>query len=68
MDGREFTRRVKRYAKSAGLEFRFVSGQGKGSHGMLYLDGRMVVVKRSELSKGLLAGMLKELRIPKERF
>ena len=35
---------------------------------MLYLDGRMVVVKRSELSKGLLADMLKELGIPKERF
>ena len=68
MNGREFTRRAKRYARKAGLDFRFVAREGKGSHGRLYLGGRSTMVKRAELSKALLHAMLKELGIEKGDF
>lgn len=68
MNGTEFVRRAKRYATNAGLEFRFEQSQGKGSHGRLYLGDRTTFVKRSEIGKGLLAAMLKELAIRKEDF
>ncbi|MDE0108190.1 MAG: hypothetical protein OXN96_10280 [Bryobacterales bacterium] len=54
INGREFTRRAKRYAKKAGLEFRFDRSEGKGSHGRLYIEGRCTTVKRAEISRGLL--------------
>ena len=41
---------------------------GEGSHGRLYLGGRMTMVKRTELSKSLLHAMLKELEIEKGDF
>lgn len=68
MNGTEFVRRAKRYARNAGLEFRFDRSEGKGSHGRLYLGGKTTFVKRSEIGKGLLATMLKELGIWKEEF
>ncbi len=68
MNGAEFVRRAKRYARNAGLEFRFDRSEGKGSHGRLYLGGKATFVKRSEIGRGLLAAMLKELGIGKEDF
>lgn len=68
MDGREFVRRAKRYAREVGLDFQFVAREGKGSHGRLYLGSKMTMVKRTELSKALLHAMLKELEIEKGDF
>ena len=68
MDETEFVRRAKPYARNAGLEFRFEQSEGKGSHGRLYLGGKATFVKRSEIGRGLLAAMLKELGIRKEEF
>ena len=68
INGREFTRLAKRYAKKAGLEFRFDRSDGKGSHGRLYVGGRCTTVKRAEISRALLQAMLKELRIKKAEF
>ena len=68
LDGREFTRRAKRYAKRAGLDFRFVARKGKGSHGKVFVGGRDTIVKRTEIGKGLLDSMLKDREIPKEDF
>ena len=50
------------------MEFRFNRSQGKGRHGRPYLGGKTTFVKRSEIGKGLLAAMLKELGIRKEEF
>ena len=68
MNGAEVVRRAKRYARNAGLEFRFDRSEGKGSHGRLYLGDKTTFVKRSEIGRGLLAAMLKELEIRKEEF
>lgn len=68
MDGREFARRAKRYAKRAGPDFRFVSRKGKGSRGKVFVGGLDMIVKRTEIGKGLLDSMLNDLEIPKEDF
>lgn len=68
MDGSEFTRRARKWAKRAGMESRFEAARGKGSHGRLFVGARFTTVKRSEISTGLLAAMLKQLNIPKKEF
>ena len=68
MDGREFIRRAKRYARRAGLDFQFERGKGNGSHGLLYIGGRLTSVKRTEISKALLHAMLEDLGIEKGDF
>lgn len=68
LNGAEFIRRAKRYARKSGLEFRFVAREGKGSHGQLYVGRRRTMVKRAEISKSLLNAMLKELGIEKGEF
>ncbi len=68
VNGAEFIRRAKRYARESGLKFRFESGRGKGSHGMPYLGDKATVLKREEISKALLHAMLKKLGIEKEVF
>ncbi len=68
MNGTEFIRQVKRYARKTGREYRFDSSHGKGSHGMIYLGNRRTVVQRGELKPGTFRAMLKQLGIPKEDF
>lgn len=68
MNGIEFVRRARRYAKRSGLSCHFDPSVGKGSHGRLHLGGRITTVPRKELGKGLLAAMLKDLEIDKEDF
>ena len=68
MKGTDFIKRAKKYAKANGLDFHFDSGRGKGSHGMLYIGSCRASVKRSEIGRGLLNAMLKQLNIKKEDF
>lgn len=68
MNGREFLRRARRYAKRTGQPVRFVPGRGKGSHGRLWVGKRFTWVPRSELGPGLLRAMPNQLQIAKEEF
>ena len=68
MNGAEFIRRAKRYARESGLGFRFEAREGKGSHGQLYVGTNRTVVKRTEIGEGLLRSMLKDLGIRKGEF
>ena len=68
MNGTEFIRRARRYARRFGLSWRFDPTVGKGSHGRLHVGGRFTMVPRKEIGKGLLAAMLKDLGVDKERF
>ena len=68
MNDTEFIKRAKRYARKTGQECRFEPGRGKGSHGMLYVGSQRTVVKRGEISKGMLAAMLKQLQIDRRDF
>ncbi len=70
MNGAEFIRKARRLARSSGMEIRFVTHRGKGSHGTLYLGDRHTIVKdrKKELGKGLLAQMLSDLGIAPNDF
>ena len=68
MNGGEFLRRAKHYAGKNGQEFRFDPSHGKGSHGRLYIGERFTTVQRGELSRAMLAAMIRQLDIEKEEF
>lgn len=68
MNGTEFIKRAKRYAKRTGQDFRFEPAHGKGSHGRLSIGEAFTTVKRSEIPPGLFNAMLKQLKIKKEDF
>ena len=68
MNGKEFIKRAKRYARKIGQECRFEASHGKGSHGRLYIGENFTTVKRIEIKPALFNAMLKQLRIKKEDF
>ena len=68
MDGPEFIRRAKRYAKRTGQPFRSNPRHGKGSHSELYVGDHRTIVKRGTIKTGLFHEMLKQLNIRKEDF
>ena len=68
MNGTDFVRRARRYARRTGKTFRFDPRHGKGSHGVLYVGDHRTIVKRGELKPGTFRAMLKQLDIPKEHF
>lgn len=67
---RQFLERARRWAKTRGLEVRFVASEGPGSHGTINVGERKTTVKdrKKEIGKGLLAKMLGDLGIEKRDF
>jgi mRNA interferase HicA len=63
MTGAEFLRALRKLGRRRRVEVRFVTRRGKGSHGTLYWGDRKTIVKdrKKELSRGLLADMLRQL-------
>ena len=68
MNGREFVRRARRYARRNGLVFRFDPGRGKGSHGTVYVGERRTIVGYGEIPSGTFAAMQKQLEINRKEF
>ena len=68
MNGREFVRRARRYARRNGLEWRFDPTQGKGSHGRFFIEERYTAVQHGEIGTGTLRSMLRDLNIDPRRF
>lgn len=68
VNGREFVRRARRYARKHGLEFSLDSSRGKGSHGMVYVGRFRTFVQHGEIPSGTLTGMLKDLSIDRRDF
>jgi len=70
MTGAEFIRTLRKLGRQRGIEVRFVTWRGKGSHGTLYWGDRKTIVKdrRKELSRGLLADMLRQLGLDPRDF
>ena len=68
MNGREFVRRARRYARKNRLEFSFDPTAGKGSHGRLTIGTRSTIVKYGEIGPNMLADILKHLGIVRGEF
>lgn len=68
MTSREFVRRARRYARRTGQDFRFDPAHGKGSHGRIYLGSGFTTLKKGDLSRGLVAAMLRQLEIDRKDF
>jgi mRNA interferase HicA len=63
MQGNEFIRRVRKYAKAHGVRCEWHPDLGKGSHGVLILGDHRTVVRnpKDELKTGTFHAMLKQL-------
>ena len=68
MNGREFIRRARRYARQHRLEFDFDPARGKGSHGTVYVGDRSTQVQHGEIATGTLMSMFRELGIDRRDF
>ncbi len=68
MNGREFVRRARRYARRNGLEFYFDPAKGKGSHGAVYVGDQETQVQHGEIATGTLMSMLRDLNINRREF
>ena len=68
VNGGQFVRRARRYARRNGLEFGFDPNRGKGSHGKLTIGQRSTIVQHGEIPRGTLAAMLKQLEIDRQEF
>ena len=68
MNGREFVRRARRYAKRHGLDYHFDPTQGKGSHGAFRLGERHTTVQHGEIPRRTLLAMLRQLGIEAKEF
>jgi hypothetical protein len=63
--GREFLRKLGRFAHRKGLSCAYEPSEGKGSHGRVYLGSRITTLKdpKKEIGKGLLRAMCSDLGI-----
>jgi hypothetical protein len=68
VNGREFLRQAKRYARRHRLEYSFDPGRGKGSHGVLTIGNHETVVQRGEIAPNTLASMFRDLNINRRGF
>jgi mRNA interferase HicA len=68
MNGKEFIRRARRWAKAYGVELVVDASRGKGGHQQVRGPGGLTHVKTGEIGPGLLQIMLKQLGIPKDEF
>ena len=68
MTGNEFIRKIKKLGRKNGMEVRFVTQRGKGSHGTLFYGGAFTIVRnlKDELKKGTLHAMLDQLDLKLE--
>lgn len=68
MNGREFIRRARRYARRTRQDFHIDTRHGKGSHVTLSLGNRETTVPYHEIGIGLLNSMLRDLNINRREF
>ena len=68
MNGKEFIRRLRAYAKKNHLDLAISPERGKGGHQLVRLSGKPTTVKSGEIGKGLFAKMLRDLDIAKAAF
>lgn len=66
MNGREFVRRARRYARRNRFDFYF--DPDKGSHGTVYVGDSETQVQHGEIATGTLMSMFRDLNIDRRNF
>jgi len=68
MNGKEFIRRARAYARTHGLTFEVSPERGKGGHQLIRIGGRPTTVKSGEIGTGLFHKMLRDLDVSNDEF
>ena len=69
VNGQQFIRRTRKWARANGRVLSVEKARGKGGHQIARLDnGCWTTVKSGEIGTGLLNAMLDQLEIPKQEF
>jgi len=68
MNGQQFIRRARKWAKAGALPVAVEKSRGKGGHQILRIGSKWTTVKTGEIGTGLLAAMLEQLGVPKDEF
>ena len=66
MNRDQFLRALKRYCKLNKGIFEWKPGEGKGSHGTIYVNGRKTILKSGELPRDYVNVVLKQLGLDKD--
>ncbi|MGI9168925.1 MAG: hypothetical protein ACR2FH_01945 [Caulobacteraceae bacterium] len=68
MNGEQFIRRARKWARVHGVPEHVDPSRGKGGHVTQTIGERYTMVKTGEIGTGLLHAMLKQLGIPRDEF
>lgn len=68
MNGEQFIRKARKWAKANGVTENVELSRGKGGHVTQVIGERYTIVKTGEIGTGLLHAMLKQLGIPRDEF
>ena len=66
MNRDQLLRALKVYCKRNANSYDWRPGEGKGSHGTVYVDGRKTIVKSGELPRDYVNAVLKQLGLEKD--
>ena len=68
MNGKEFVRRARRYARKNGLDFNLDPSRGRGNHSKLTIGDKSTTVQHGEIAPRTLASMFRQLQINRREF
>jgi hypothetical protein len=68
VNGKEFIRRARKWAKAHETEILVDVSRGKGGHQIVRIGAKWTTVQTGELKPGIFHAMLKQLGIPKHEF
>lgn len=66
MNRDQFLRALRKHCKRNASSYDWQPGEGKGSHGTVYVDGRKTIVKSGELPKDYVTTVLKQLGLDRD--
>jgi hypothetical protein len=68
VNGKQFIRQTRGWARAHGVDFEVERKRGKGGHQIVRVGEHWTTVKSGEIKTGLLSAMLAQLGIPKGEF
>lgn len=66
MNREQLCRKIKKYCRKHDIPFKWDPGEGKGSHGSVYVNGRRSILQSGELKNFYIYDVLDHLGIPRD--